>query len=161
MALFGRKKNVKPVTKEVEKYIKAERRERAGLAWLLALISLAVVSLFFIGIFFGSRWAYNRYFKDDKGTSSQVAQNSEAESAKEDTESQEQATSESQAEEQETPTAADTEESEDVESEDTEDTEEMPASLPATGSNTQFSIAAIIAVISTVAYSLRLRKRLN
>lgn len=160
MALFGRKKNVKPVTKEVEKYIKAERRERAGLAWLLALISLAVVSLFFIGIFFGSRWAYNRYFKDDKGTSSQVAQNSEAESAK-DTESQEQATSESQAEEQDAPAAADTEESEDVESEDTENTEEMPASLPATGSNTQFSIAAIVAVISTVAYSLRLKKRLN
>lgn len=157
MALFARNKT-KPVNKEIERYIKAERRERAGLAWLLALISLAVVSLFFIGIFFGSRWAYNKYFKDDKGTSSQVAQDSESENAKENTESQEQAISESQDEEQATAAVDDTEESEDVES---EETEEVPASLPATGANTQFLIAAIVATISTVAYSLRLKKRLN
>lgn len=60
MALFKRKKTDKAVLPEIEKYYNAEKRERAGLAWLLALTSVAVVALLIIGAFFGGRWVYRK-----------------------------------------------------------------------------------------------------
>lgn len=57
MALFRRKKE--SVLPEVDKYYEAEQRDRTGLAWLLALVSILVVAALIIGLFFAGRWAYN------------------------------------------------------------------------------------------------------
>ncbi len=57
MALFNRKKKGS-VLPEVDKYYDGERRDRSGLAWLLALISVIVVTLLVVGLFLGGRWAY-------------------------------------------------------------------------------------------------------
>jgi hypothetical protein len=60
MALFSRKKTDQNVLPEIEKYYDAEKRERAGLAWLLAIVSIACVALVLIGLFFGGRWVYRK-----------------------------------------------------------------------------------------------------
>jgi cytoskeletal protein RodZ len=60
MAWFSRNKTNQDVLPEIERYYDAEKRERAGLAWLLALVSIACVALFVIGVFFGGRWVYRK-----------------------------------------------------------------------------------------------------
>ncbi len=64
MALFRRKKE--SVLPEVDKYYEAERRDRTGLAWLLALVSILVVAALIIGLFFAGRWAYNSITDNDE-----------------------------------------------------------------------------------------------
>lgn len=64
MALFKRKKT-DSVLPEVDKYYEGERRERAGLAWLLALISIIIVAFIIIGVFLAGRWVYRQVTKDD------------------------------------------------------------------------------------------------
>ena len=59
MALFRRKKD-DSVLPEVDKYYEGERRDRPVMAWLLALLSIAVVALVIVGLFLGGRWAYNK-----------------------------------------------------------------------------------------------------
>ncbi len=64
MALFRRKKT-DSVLPEVDKYYEGERRDRAGLAWLLALISVVIVALIIIGVFLAGRWVYRQATKDN------------------------------------------------------------------------------------------------
>lgn len=64
MALFNRKPK-DSVLPEVDQYYEGERRDRAGLAWLLALVSVAVVALVIIGVFFAGRWAYRQIANND------------------------------------------------------------------------------------------------
>lgn len=64
MALF-RRKTTDSVLPEVDKYYEGERRDRAGLAWLLALVSVAVVALVLIGTFLAGRWAYRQITAND------------------------------------------------------------------------------------------------
>lgn len=68
MKLFGKKKDVNAVPQEVREYYEAERRERTGMAWLLAIGTLVVTLLLASGLFFGGRWVYRTVFdnKDDK-----------------------------------------------------------------------------------------------
>ncbi|MDQ3065241.1 MAG: DUF3373 domain-containing protein [bacterium] len=65
MALFNRKKNDTTLP-EVEKYYEAEKRDRAGAGWLLALISVLTIALIIVGLFLAGRWAYNKV-TDDNG----------------------------------------------------------------------------------------------
>ncbi len=64
MALFKRK-NTNSVLPEVDEYYQAERRDRPWLAWVLALVSVAVVVLIVVGLFLGGRWAYRQITKDN------------------------------------------------------------------------------------------------
>lgn len=66
MKLFGRKKKVDAVPEEVREYYQAERRERTGLAWLLAAGTLVVTLILAGGIYFGGRWVYRTVTNDDK-----------------------------------------------------------------------------------------------
>jgi hypothetical protein len=65
MAWYNRKSKVQSALPELEKYYDAERRERSGMAWLLAIVSIAGVALVLIGVFFGGRLLY-RHFKTNK-----------------------------------------------------------------------------------------------
>lgn len=64
MALFRRKKT-DSVLPEVDKYYEGERRDRAGLAWLMALISVIIVALIIIALFLAGRWLYRQVTKGD------------------------------------------------------------------------------------------------
>lgn len=62
MALFRRDKSASSpaVPEEVNNYYQAEKRDRTWMAWLLALLSLAVTTLIIMGLFFGGRWVYRK-----------------------------------------------------------------------------------------------------
>lgn len=62
MALFRRNKTDDTVAlpEEVNNYYQAENRDRTWMAWLLALVTLAVTAIVIIGLFFGGRWVYRK-----------------------------------------------------------------------------------------------------
>ena len=60
------KRNESEVTKEFEEYYLAERKERAGLAWLMAFVTLCIGAVLLIGAFLGGRWLYGRLNHDDQ-----------------------------------------------------------------------------------------------
>jgi len=70
MQLFKRKKQETDETApEIQEYYQAERRERTGVAWLLALATLGVTVLLALGIYFGGRWAYRNVYKKNQTAS--------------------------------------------------------------------------------------------
>ena len=75
MALFKRRnKDTDSLPKEVQEYYQTEKRERTGVAWLLALATLLVTFLIAAALFFGGRWLYHTIFNHDENkdtTSSQ------------------------------------------------------------------------------------------
>src|SRR6478735_9277899 len=58
MALIKFKSKDTNTLPEVEQYYTAERRDRAGLAWILALVSILIVALLIVALFFGGRLLY-------------------------------------------------------------------------------------------------------
>ncbi len=70
MAFFKRKKqNTDVLPAEVREYYQSERRERAGVAWLLALGTLLLTFVIAAALFFGGRWLYNTIFNNDNNDS--------------------------------------------------------------------------------------------
>ncbi|MDQ3123532.1 MAG: hypothetical protein M3Q14_02530 [bacterium] len=74
MALFNRNKK-DAVLPEVEKYYEAEKRDRAGAGWLLALVSVMTVALVIVGLFLAGRWAYNKVTDDGEVATTENADN--------------------------------------------------------------------------------------
>lgn len=75
MALFNRRKKSDDVLPaEVREYYQAERREKTGVAWLLALVTLLVTFALAAALFFGGRWVYNTLFGDDKESTQTTSQ---------------------------------------------------------------------------------------
>lgn len=58
---------------EVQDYYQAEKRERSGVAWLLALGTLLITIALALGLFFGGRWAYRAIFQNDPSTPAENA----------------------------------------------------------------------------------------
>ena len=58
------------VPAEIQEYYNAEQRERVGLAWIIAVISLLVSLAVIFGIFFGGRYVYRNYIHKSKTTTS-------------------------------------------------------------------------------------------
>ncbi len=74
---FNRNRNTSPQTKvpeEVEQYYQSERRDRVGVAWLLAGATLIITVLIVLGLFFGGRWAYRKIANKDNKSGTQTAQ---------------------------------------------------------------------------------------
>ncbi len=51
---------------EIQEYYQAESRERRGVAWLLALVTLVVTVALVLGLFAGGRWAYRKLANQDQ-----------------------------------------------------------------------------------------------
>lgn len=69
MAFWNRKKNPNTdVPVEIQEYYQTEKRERAGIAWLLALGTLIVTIALAVAIFFAGRWVYRQIAGDDNNT---------------------------------------------------------------------------------------------
>jgi len=67
---FNRKKRNgtgNKVPQEVEQYYQSERRDRVGVAWLLAGLTLVLTVLIVLGLFFGGRWVYRKIANKDNG----------------------------------------------------------------------------------------------
>ncbi len=68
MAFFNRKKADPSVLPEVDQYYSAERRDRAGLAWVLALVSIVIVAGLIVALFLGGRFVYNKLTDNNEET---------------------------------------------------------------------------------------------
>jgi cytoskeletal protein RodZ len=67
---------------EVHQYIQAERREKVGVAWLLAGVTLVVTLVVAVGLFYGGRYGYRKYVASkNKKQVVEVAQNQSSVSA--------------------------------------------------------------------------------
>lgn len=73
MKLFNRKKD-NSTNDEIKNYYAEERRDRTGVAWLLAAATLVVTLLLALGLFYGGRWAYRAIFDDETNTTDTVQQ---------------------------------------------------------------------------------------
>lgn len=73
MALFNRN-NKTNVPAEIQEYYETGKRDRTGIAWLLAFGTLILTIVLAAGIFFAGRWAYRKIAGSDN-KASQVAQN--------------------------------------------------------------------------------------
>jgi len=62
---FNRRKANDTVPQEIQEYYQAERRERVGMAWMLALATLVLTVLLVFGVFFGGRWVYRNVRDND------------------------------------------------------------------------------------------------
>jgi len=77
MAIFNRnqkKPNNKTAPKEVQKYYASGQRERVGLAWVIAFLSLIATTAVVLGLFFGGRWLWNKITEDDQPTTTTTNQ---------------------------------------------------------------------------------------
>ncbi len=70
MALFNRKKT--QTISELEDYY-ANKRNRSGMAWLMAFLSLLITVLVIAALFFGGRWLYRTISDSDNSTDSPVS----------------------------------------------------------------------------------------
>lgn len=78
------------VPTEIQDYYQAERRERTGLAWIMATATLVVTIILAIGLFFGGRWIYRKVVGND---SQSTASNSNVEQTTTDNQPESQQTS--------------------------------------------------------------------
>lgn len=58
-----------------EEYYQAPRKERAGVAWLLAFGTLIVTVIIAAGVFFAGRWAYRQVVGDPEPDTTSVGTN--------------------------------------------------------------------------------------
>lgn len=76
---FSRNKDTSNVPQEIQEYYQSERRERTGVAWLLALGTLLTTIALAAVLFFAGRWVYravvDRGDNGRNGASTQVQQN--------------------------------------------------------------------------------------
>jgi hypothetical protein len=65
VALFRRKKQDSVLPDEVNQYYKSQKREKTGVAFALGILALIATLLVGLGVFFGGRYIYQNYIKDD------------------------------------------------------------------------------------------------
>ena len=65
---FRRNRDTTSVPAEIQEYYQAERRDRTGVAWLLALGTLIITIGLATLLFFGGRWAYRTIVDNDNNT---------------------------------------------------------------------------------------------
>jgi len=65
---FRRNKDVSDVPTEFKEYYQTERRERTGMAWLLALGTLLITITLATLLFFGGRWLYRTVTNNNQNT---------------------------------------------------------------------------------------------
>lgn len=143
------------VPEEIQDYYQTERRERTGVAWLLAFGTLIVTILVAGGIFFAGRWAYREIAGTDDD-STEIAQNEEQEQSE--TERQEPASGQGNASEDESGTSQDegvVQGNSDIATPTTGDSEgDLPDTGPA-GTVSAFFAVSVIAYLGHRLYAKR------
>lgn len=73
------------VPAEIQEYYESERKERSGMAWLLALATLAATVLLALGLFFGGRLAYRKFIQSPQNETAVQQQTAEEDSSEQGT----------------------------------------------------------------------------
>jgi cytoskeletal protein RodZ len=82
MAFWNRKNDTTGVPQEVQEYYQTAKRERAGVAWLLAIATLIVTVLLALAIFFAGRWLWRTVTNNDDKSATQTTQTEQREDDK-------------------------------------------------------------------------------
>lgn len=69
------------VPAEIQEYYESERKERGGMAWLLALATLAATVLLALGLFFGGRFVYRKFIQSPQNETAVQQQTAEDDSS--------------------------------------------------------------------------------
>jgi len=81
---FHRSKEAEALPDEVKEFYESGRKQKAGMAWLLALGTLVVTVLLAVALFFAGRWVFDKIAGDDEPSSPQTTQNVTEQPTKED-----------------------------------------------------------------------------
>ena len=71
---FSRKNDQTSVPAEIQEYYESERRERTGVAWLLAFSTLLITIGLAVILFFGGRWVYRKIANNNDNQAAQTVQ---------------------------------------------------------------------------------------
>lgn len=71
---FSRNGDKASVPQEIQEYYQSEKRERTGVAWLLALGTLITTIALAIILFFGGRWLYRTIFDRDSNNAGRTTE---------------------------------------------------------------------------------------
>lgn len=138
---------------EIKEYYQTERRERVGVAWLLALGTLLLTLVLATGLFFGGRWAYRKIAGNDKPGGTAQTQTSEDPAAGQEGGTQGQNTGVPAATDGQTGTSSATTSTPSPAASATPPASTPPAALPNTGPSEIIGLAAAVTVAGTAAHS--------
>jgi hypothetical protein len=143
---------------EIKEYYQTERRERVGVAWLLALGTLVLTLILATGLFFGGRWAYRKLAGSDNKP--ETAQTDTSEEAGTDTQA-DPSSPQTSSEGQTGTSSASTSTPSNVSSTSpaTPTTAGATTALPNTGPGEVFGLVASATLAGTVAHSTMYRRR--
>lgn len=145
---------------EIKEYYQTERRERVGVAWLLALGTLVLTLVLATGLFFGGRWAYRKIAGTDKPAKVSQTETSEQSDTQGETSTQEASST--------TDTTGTSSASTSTPSNTTQNPTPAPApqpavaastTLPNTGPSEVIGVFASVTAAGTVAHSVMLGRR--
>lgn len=165
---FGRKKqeDLEAVPTEIQEYYQAEQRERMGVAWLLAFVTLIVTVGVVLGLFFGGRWAYRKLANKDKDNKGTVAVQPQAPSTPTETPKPAESNKTSSNNQPTTPPATSTPSSPSPAPSTpsnnqpaTPQTSSNSSNLPHTGPADNLAIFVVAVGVGTGAYQLHLRRK--
>lgn len=71
---FRKRQTNSQLPEEVQNFTAAEQRERTSLAWVVGIVSLIVVVLILLGLFFAGRWVYNTLTDSDEDNSATTSE---------------------------------------------------------------------------------------
>ncbi len=157
---FWRRDNKKnnEVPAEIKQYYEAERRERTGIAWLLAFATLLVTVALSILLFFGGRWAYRAVFDSNGDNDRQEVAQQEQQSPQDNSQPNEQPEPAAGGEQEETPPPAP---APTQTPQPTPTPTPTPERHPATGPEHVVAVFAGAVIVGTAAYQVKARYALK
>jgi len=72
---FNRNRQDEALPDEVKQFYESGRKQKAGMAWLLALGTLLATVLLAVALFFAGRWVFDKIAGDDQPATPQTTQN--------------------------------------------------------------------------------------
>ncbi len=158
---FKRNKKQETVPAEVQEYYQAEKRERVGIAWALAFITLAVTIAVVLGLFFGGRALYHHFHKAKPTTTEQTQKPNDSNIDSKDTsKSSSESSSSNSSSSNQTSQSSQTSSSSSQSSNNA--TQPSTSTITNTGpGETAAAGFAIASVLGFVAYQLNLRRKLT
>ncbi len=160
MRLFSRRNKVSPqnsnLPPEVKEYYAAGKKQRKGVAWLLAISTLFVTILVVFGAFLGGRWVYRKIANSGKEQTVQTDQTgNDEQGAPADTQ---------QDQPEDTPDSTEVEDAPAPQPAPAPSTSSPPTNtqagtLPQSGPADTLAVFAVTTVAGTALYQVRLKRR--
>ena len=151
------------VPAEVQEFYQSERRERIGIAWLLAFVTLLATVVIAMGIFFGGRWAYRKIANSGKDTgNTQITTNTNQSASTKNTAVTPNTNQPAPAaSSQNTTSTPSTNQSTTTGTSSAATTTQTPTRLSNTGPGDTFAIFGVVTILAALAHEAYIRRKLQ